>query len=199
ITNVAFAAGFSSLRRLNAAFRARYGKSPSSLRRGAPAPSDAVVVKLGFRPPLDWDALLSFLAPRATPGVELVDGGVYRRVVQLGGKVGWIAVGPPSGAALPVAVAPVLVPGLVPLLARVRALFDLDAQPRVIAEQLGRDPRLAAALARRPGVRVPGAFDGLELAVRAIVGQQVSVRAATTMAGRIAAALGSPVDAPGLT
>jgi AraC family transcriptional regulator of adaptative response / DNA-3-methyladenine glycosylase II len=199
ITDIAFASGFSSLRRFNAAFRARYGKSPSILRRGATPASDAVVVKLGFRPPFDWDALLAFMTPRATPGVELVDGRVYRRVVQLGGKTGWIAVGPPSGAVLPVAVAPALVPVLVPLLARVRALFDLDAQPRVIAEQLGRDPRLGPALARRPGVRVPGAFDGLEFAVRAILGQQVSVRAATTLAGRIAAALGSPVDAPGLS
>jgi AraC family transcriptional regulator of adaptative response / DNA-3-methyladenine glycosylase II len=204
VTDVAFAAGFASVRRFNAAFRAHYGRSPSSLRRGASGgksadeAADEVVVQLGFRPPLAWDALLAFLAPRATPGVEAVDGGVYRRVVALGGRAGWIAVGPPARAALPVAVSPALVPALVPLLARVRALFDLDAQPRAIAAELGRDPRLARALSLQPGVRVPGAFDGLELAVRAVLGQQVSVQAATTLAGRIAAALGTKVAAPGL-
>jgi AraC family transcriptional regulator of adaptative response / DNA-3-methyladenine glycosylase II len=197
VTEVAFAAGFSSVRRFNTAFRGRYGRSPSELRRGAPS-DDAVIVRLGFRPPLAWDALLEFLAARATPDVEAVADGSYRRVAELDGRRGWIAVGPPTGAAVPVALAPTLLPVLVPLMARVRALFDLDAQPRVVAAHLERDARLAAVLARRPGLRVPGAFDGFEVAVRAILGQQISVRAATTLAGRIAAALGSSVAAPGL-
>jgi AraC family transcriptional regulator of adaptative response / DNA-3-methyladenine glycosylase II len=197
VTEVAFAAGFSSVRRFNTAFKDRYGRSPSQLRRGAPT-RDGAIARLGFRPPLAWKALLGFLAARATPGVESVADGVYRRVVELDGRRGWIAVGPPADTALPVEVSPSLLPVLVPLLARVRALFDLDAQPRVVAAHLERDPLLAAVCARCPGLRVPGAFDGFEIAVRAILGQQISVAAATTLAGRIAAALGAKVAAPGL-
>jgi AraC family transcriptional regulator of adaptative response / DNA-3-methyladenine glycosylase II len=196
---VALASGFSSLRRFNALFRARFGRPPSALRRqhGKGAPPGALVLRLDHRPPFDWEALLEFLADRATPGVESVAGGAYRRTVRIGSAAGWVAVvRDPTRPALRAAVSLSLVGALLPLATRLRALFDLDARPRVIGEHLLADRMLAREVRRRPGLRVPGAFDGFEAAVRAVVGQQVSVAAATTVAGRLAAALGTPVETP---
>ena len=199
VTEVAFAAGFQSLRRFNSAFRARYGSSPSAVRRGAASEGDSVTVRLGFREPLAWVDLLAFLAPRVTPGVEEIDeiaGNVYRRTVRLGDRKGWISVGPPAAATLPVSVSPSLLRVLVPLLARLRAFFDLDAEPALVAAHLQKDPFLAARVAAHPGLRVPGGFDGFELTVRVILGQQVSVRGATTLTSRLGQALGEPLVTP---
>jgi AraC family transcriptional regulator of adaptative response / DNA-3-methyladenine glycosylase II len=201
VTQIAFAAGFTSVRRFNASFAAAMGAPPSRLRRAhaAPAPAPApdaaagLVLRLDYRPPYAWEHALQFLAARAIPGVEAVDHGAYRRVVREGGAVGTIEVRPAVGRpALALAVSPSLVPALMPLVARVRRLFDLDARPELIARVLGRDRRLAPLVAARPGLRVPGAVDTFEAAVRALLGQQVSVAAATTLAGRFAAALGEP-------
>ena len=202
VTQIAFAAGFASVRRFNAAFADAMGAPPSRLRREhvAPAPDAAVaaarlVLRLDYRPPYAWAHVLRFLAARAIPGVEAVDvgAGAYRRVVREGGTVGTIEVRPVDGRpALALAVSPSLVPALMPIVARVRRLFDLDARPDLIARVLGRDPRLASLVAARPGLRVPGAVDTFEAAVRAMLGQQISVAAATTLAGRFAAALGAP-------
>jgi AraC family transcriptional regulator of adaptative response / DNA-3-methyladenine glycosylase II len=200
MTEVAFASGFRSLRRFNALFRARFGKPPSALRReagAATARDGAIPLRLDFRPPLDWEALLAFLGARATAGVEEVAGGAYRRTVRLGGRTGWVEVRlDPECPALRADVSLSLAGALMPLAARLRALFDLDARPDAVAAHLGRDPLLRRSVGRRPGLRVPGAFDGFETAVRVVLGQQVSVRAATTLAGRLAAALGEPIATP---
>jgi len=200
ITDVAFAAGFASLRRFHAAFHARFGRPPAALRRAIADPAarvDVVTLRLDHRPPLHWPALLAFLAARAIPGVEQIDGDRYRRTAAIDGRVGWLAVRPVAARpAVELTLSAGLVPRLAAVVARVRALLDLDAHPAAIADALGRDPRLADAIAARPGLRVPGCFDGFELAVRAVLGQQVSVAAASTLAGRLVAQLGAPLADP---
>ena len=193
LTAIAFAAGFGSIRRFNAAFLDVMGRAPSALRRmHGEAAAAELVLRLDYRAPYDWDGIVAFLAARAIPGVEHVDGGAYRRVVHDGERTGTIVVRrDPDRHALQLAVSPSLLGGLMLLVARVRRLFDLDARPDVIGSVLARDPVLAPRVAANPGLRVPGAIDGFEAAVRALLGQQVSVAAATTLAGRFAAAFGT--------
>ncbi|MCP5418980.1 MAG: helix-turn-helix domain-containing protein [Gammaproteobacteria bacterium] len=193
ITEVAFASGFTSLRRFNALFKARYRMNPSDLRQSrASLPGDPVLYfELAYRPPLAWRALLDFLGRRAVAGVEAVSDGVYRRVVNVSGtpaeQGGWIAVSHrPERATLRVGLSAGLAQAVPWVLARVKRLFDLSCDPTDIAARLG---PLAAA---DPGLRVPGAFDGFEVAVRAILGQQITVAAAITLAGRFAARFGDP-------
>jgi AraC family transcriptional regulator of adaptative response / DNA-3-methyladenine glycosylase II len=156
--------------------------------------------RLSYRPPYDWDAVLAFLGARATPGVESVEDGRYRRTVWIDGKNGVVDVSLlESRSALALDVRFPDPRAALLIVERVRRVFDLGADPAVIGEHLGADPLLRQPLARHPGIRTPGAWDGFELAVRAILGQQISVRAATTMAGRIASMFGSPlVDGQGL-
>lgn len=203
MSEVAFASGFASLRRFNDAFSGRYGIPPTQFRtatpdaRSAASAGDTFRLQLVYRPPFDWDELLRFLGARAMRGVERVDGDAYLRAVRLGPHTGWIRVShAPSRRALVVELAHTLTPVLPAVLGRLRHLFDLSARPDVIAERLSRDPVLADSLVRRPGLRVPGAFDGFELAVRAVLGQQITVKAATTIGGRFVAALGEPVRTP---
>jgi AraC family transcriptional regulator of adaptative response / DNA-3-methyladenine glycosylase II len=199
LTEVAFSSGFRSLRRFNAAFRARYDCAPSRLRRThrPAARGDTLTLTLAYRPPHDWPAMLRFLGARAVPGVEVVRDDVYLRTARLGAHRGWLAVRPVAGrAALRAEISLSLSGTLMPLRARLRRLFDLDAQPATIAAHLARDPMLAARVEARPGMRVPGAFDGFEAATRAVLGQQVSVAAATTLAGRLAARFGEPIATP---
>ncbi len=191
LTEIAFAAGFSSVRRFNAVFLDRMGRSPGELRRAHGQGGEGVTLRLDVRAPYDWDHLLEFLRQRAIPGVERVEDGRYARVVHLGGKIGTIEVSYAAGR-VALAVSPELLPVLMPLVARVRRMFDLDARPDQINAVLGRDRRLAKLVAKRPGLRVPGAVDPFEAAVRALLGQQVSVAAATTLAGRFASQLGQP-------
>src|SRR6185312_100857 len=149
------------------------------------------------RPPFDWEALLAFLAPRAIPGVEIVDGATYARTVRIGAVTGWVEVRrEPGKDALRADVSLSLAAALMHLRARLRALFDLDAHPAAVAAGLSRDPLLAPLVARRPGLRVPGAFDPFECALRTLLGQQVSVRAATTLSGRLVERLGDLVITP---
>jgi AraC family transcriptional regulator, regulatory protein of adaptative response / DNA-3-methyladenine glycosylase II len=199
VSEVAFASGFRSLRRFNALFRARFGRAPGALRkaRRAAAPAEAISLTLDYRAPYDWSSLLAFVAPRATPGVETVCGDIWMRTVRLGSHRGWISVSPAADRhALRAKISVSLAPALMPLVFRLRRLFDLDAQPELIVGQLGSDPRLAPRVRARPGLRVPGAFDGVETAVRAVLGQQISVAAATTLAGRVASSLGDPIETP---
>jgi AraC family transcriptional regulator of adaptative response / DNA-3-methyladenine glycosylase II len=195
VTDIAFAAGFGSVRRFNAVFAARMGTAPSELRRKAPGgTADALTLRLDYRPPYDWARLLAFLRARAIPGVEAVGASSYRRVVHLRGHVGEIEVRPVRDrSALELVLAPALLAVVMPLVARVRRMFDLDARPDLIDRALGRDRALAPMVAARPGLRLPGAIDPFEAAIRAMLGQQVSVAAATTLAGRFAAQLGARV------
>ena len=202
ITEVAFASGFASLRRFNDAFSRRYGMPPSRFRkaaeRGMPAAAGSFTLQLSYRPPFDWTALLEFLRRRALAGVESLTEDSYARTVRLGAETGWIRVRElAERRVLAVEISHSLMPVVPPLLGRLRNLFDLSARPDLIADCLSRDPLLEPALARRPGLRVPGAFDGFELAVRAVLGQQVTVKAATTLAARFVEHFGEPVEAPG--
>lgn len=208
MAQVALAAGFGSVRRFNETFKQLYDRPPAALRRrkalapvAADAPAgDAIALTLRYRPPYDWDGMLAFLAMRAIPGVEVVDlsvpGGVYRRAIALDGAAGTIAVRPIGDDRLGVAVRFPKPSALPRILARVRGVFDLSADPVGIGEVLSRDPDLAPMIAARPGLRVPGAWDGFELAVRAILGQQITVVAARKLAGDLVAAHGQPLAAP---
>jgi AraC family transcriptional regulator, regulatory protein of adaptative response / DNA-3-methyladenine glycosylase II len=203
ITEVAFASGFSSLRRFNDAFNTRYGMPPTRLRKrvadGATglSQSQTSTLQLTYRPPYDWKGILAFLAARALVGVEQVTDRSYARTVQLGEVKGWIKVTEARDKhALMVEFTHSLTPVLPALLGRVRALFDLDARPDLIAKHLRKDARLASAVKANPGLRVPGAFNGFELGLRAILGQQVTVKAATTIACRFVAAFGEPIVTP---
>ncbi|MEW6277564.1 MAG: AlkA N-terminal domain-containing protein [Candidatus Eremiobacterota bacterium] len=187
-TEVALASGFRSLRRFHAAFRERYRVRPGELRRNGGVRGE-LSFQLGFRPPYSWDAMLVFLADRCVDGVEQVEGDLYRRTVALPRGSGWVSVQPGGPASLRVTLSPGLSAAVPAVLTRVKRLFDLTARPDEIAAGLG-------PLVRDPGLRLPGAFDGFEMAVRAVLGQQVTVRAARTLAGRLTARVGRPLDTP---
>ena len=193
--DISVASGFGSVRRFNDTFRKTYGRSPRELRRvgDTPVTSSALSVRLPYRQPFDWPALLGFFAGRATPGVELVQDGRYLRTVDLEGAQGIIEVAEMDGQ-VRLALHGVGTPALFRVVQRVRSMFDLDAPIDDIARVLGRDAMLRRRMRGNPGVRVPGAWDGFELTVRAILGQQVSVKAATTFAGRIAARYGDKLE-----
>lgn len=202
IIQIAFASGFSSLRRFNDAFSKHYKMPPSRLRTGVAkrqiaTPTGTSTLQLAYRPPYDWASLLEFLRARQIKEVEHVTDEFYARTVRFGKHTGWIKVThAPEKNSLHVEVASSLTPALPALLGRLRNLFDLSARPDVIAKHLKRDQRLKAVVMKHPGLRVPGAFDGFEMAVRAILGQQITVKAATTVACRFADAFGARIDTP---
>ncbi len=197
ITAIAHASGFASVRRFNAAMRQTFRRPPRALRRERarhPLPGAGILLKVPYRPPLDWPGMLAFLAPRAVPGVEHVADGVYRRTLALHGARGVMAARPLPGATVLALELHLDGPrDLIAIVDRVGRMFDLGADTTAIARHLRRDSRLANALRGRRGVRVPGAWDPFELAVRAVLGQQVSVRAATTLAARVAEHFGEPL------
>jgi AraC family transcriptional regulator of adaptative response / DNA-3-methyladenine glycosylase II len=152
--------------------------------------------RLAYRPPLARDALLAFLAFRATPGVEELVGDRYRRVASVGGRTGVIAARLPAGLdEIELEVDDALEDAIEPVLAGARRIFDVAADPASIDGTLAGDPRLRPLIEAIPGLRVPGAIDGFEIVARAILGQQISVAAARTITGRLAAMLGEPLDA----
>ncbi|HEU5185395.1 MAG TPA: AlkA N-terminal domain-containing protein [Gemmatimonadaceae bacterium] len=154
-------------------------------------------VRLTYRPPFDWSAMLRFLGARMLKGVEWIAEDRYYRTVQLGEHTGWISVRHvPEEHALLVEVTPSLTPALPEVVGRLRHLFDLSARPDIIAATLTQDERLATVVRKNPGLRVPGAFDGFELAMRAILGQQITVKAATTLSGRLVDACGEECRTP---
>ncbi len=194
--DISVASGYGSVRRFNDTFRRTYGRTPRELRQTAGvAATTALRVRLPYRQPYDWPSLLNFFAGRATPEVELVQDGRYFRSIRSGQARGVIEVADDEGQ-LVLTFHGLATEGLFQSVQKVRGMFDLDAPIDDISEVLSRDPYLHAQLVRNPGVRVPGAWDGFELTVRAILGQQVSVRAATTFAGRIAARYGERLEAP---
>ncbi|MEU5787802.1 AlkA N-terminal domain-containing protein [Micromonospora purpureochromogenes] len=189
MAEIAFAAGFGSVRQFNDTVREVFGTAPSELRvarAGRPVAGGAgtITLRLAYRPPLHAAALLDFLAVRALPGVEEVRDGTYRRGLRLPHGVAEVALTPAAGhvsATLRLAD----MRDLAPAVARCRRLLDLDADPQAIDETLAADPALAAAVAAEPGIRLPRAVDGFEAALRAVVGQQVSVRSARTTLTRL--------------
>ena len=211
VTEIAFASGFSSIRQFNASFQEVYAQPPSVLRRpggpgGQEAPGDAapdgtwLTLRLACHEPFDGPSLLGFLAARAIPGVEHVDQDRYARTIRAPGGSGIIELVPPPAARQGQVLLRVRLTGLKgvgQVVSRCRKLFDLDADPQAISAVLAADDILAPLIAARPGLRVPGAYDGFELAVRAVLGQQVSVPAARTFAGRLAGRYGTPLTAAG--
>lgn len=203
---VSYAAGFSSVRQFNETMRATHGRTPSELRKGAaakkrrPSVPDTLTVRLAYREPLDWAGLLSFLAARAVPGVEEVVDGAYRRTLRLPRSWG-VAELRQVERHIECKLRLADLGDLGAAVQRCRRLLDLDADPIAIDGQLADDPVLGALVRSVPGRRVPGAVDGAELALRAVLGQQVSVAAARTTAGKLTLALGEPLPKPdrGLT
>ena len=205
VTEVAFAAGFASLRQFNATIREVFDASPSGLRERRrhghePHVPSRMEIRLARRSPFAFGELLRFLGPRAIPGVEEVVGDTYRRSLLLPHGPGVVDV-TDDGTAVRCRLALADPRDLGPAVARVRRLLDLDADPVAVDDALGRDPVLGPLVRGMPGRRAPGAVDGAELAIRAVIGQQVSVVAARTIAGRLAAAHGTPLATPsgGLT
>ncbi len=200
ITEVAFAAGFRSLRQFNATIREVFAITPRDLRRRArrePGASDggAVVLRLPYRAPLDAEGVIGFLGRRAVPGVEEALDGAYRRSLRLPYGAG-IAELEPADAHVRARLRLEDLRDLAAAVQRCRALLDLDSDPEAVADALGADPLLGPVVRSAPGRRVPGHVDGQELAVRAVLGQQVSVTAAATHAARLVAGLGEPLAHP---
>ena len=199
MAEIAAAAGFGSVRRFNETFQQLFRRPPSALRRKAvvalPEGSVAatgVTVRLRYRPPYDWPAMLGFLRARAIEGVERVDGGRYLRSVAEAGAVGSVEIAHvPERDSLAVTIRFPCVRALPAIIARVRRVFDLGADITAITAHLTRDRMLAPLIARRPGLRVPGGWDGFELAVRAVLGQQITVEAARRLAGQLVALCGA--------
>lgn len=209
VLDVAMASGFGSLRRLNELFQKHYGLSPTALRKKAAqgkTHAQEVTVGMGYRPPYRWEKMLEFLAQRAIPGVETVKAGCYMRTVCImdrNGKknCGWVCVkNDPEKNRIMATLSDTLVPVLPQILARIRRLFDLHCSPDAINETLQSMNDVSPCL-WEPGTRIPGCFDSFEMSVRAVLGQQITVKAAGTLAGKIAKTYGTPVstDIDGLT
>lgn len=198
MTEIALSSGFGSLRRFNETFRRLFGRPPSSLRRDRKGSGEpGVRLTLAYRPPYDWAALSQFFAGRAGHGVELADAHRYARTFVIDGAAGHVEVRPdPAHHRFEVTIHTPRVTAIPAVIARVKRLLDLDADPGVISAHLSEDPQLARLVTARPGLRLPGAWDGFEIAVRAILGQQVMVGAATQLAGRLIAAFGQAYDEP---
>lgn len=204
VTGVAMAAGFGSLRRFNTTFKDAYRMAPRDLRRQpgtmAKARADRLVLRLGYRPPYDFEAMLDFLRGRALPGVESVGDAHYARVIAGvdGGPHGWLRVSPwPGGEhALKLELHASQAARLFDIVQRLRRMFDLDADPGAIADVLAADARLRPLLRDRPGLRLPSGWDGFEIAMRAVIGQQVSVAAARTLVARLAHRFGEALARP---
>ncbi len=201
IADIAFASGFSSVRRFNDAFTKTFRRAPREIRgdeangRGQHDASRPIEARLSYRPPFDWRGLTAFFGQRALEGVEAVEDGAYLRTVRFGEATGIVRVRHDADRRqLVVQVPQNLVAALPEITRRVRRLFDLEAEPTGIREVLSADATLRPLVRTRPGLRVPGAWDPFEIAVRGIVGQQVSVAAARTICGRIAARYGTALD-----
>lgn len=190
-SEIAVASGFGSVRRFNSAFRKTYARTPTEIRRFGRSrhslkPADDYEFRLSFRPPFPWQTFLDYLSKRAIPGVEFVDADSYQRTIAFNGNSGTLGVAlDESNCGLRIRISIVDPRWLFQIIERVRHLFDLTADPREISAHLSRDSLLTERVRKTSGLRIPGSWDGFELAVRAILGQQVSVAGATTLAGRL--------------
>lgn len=208
MSQIALASGFGCVRRFNASILQGYHRTPTQIRRLARQttiqPENQYLFRLRFRPPYNWQGMLSFLAARAIPGVEAVDQSIYRRSISFNGNDGYFEVSLDGHDihdrdALAVRVQFGDPRSLFFIVERIRAMFDLNADWLDISQTLIADPLLVTSVQAAPGLRVPGCWNGFELATRAILGQQITVKAATTFAGRIAQTFGRRFSAPGLT
>ena len=201
MAEVALASGFGSIRRFNETFHQLFRRPPSALRRGSAAEVSSgaggeVSLLLRYRAPYDWPAMLAFLRLRAIPGVEVVGEASYARTIEIDGVHGMLVVRPGEANALRAVIRFPVLTALPTIIARLRRLFDLAADPEAIGAHLARDPALAPLVAARPGLRTPGAWQGFELAIRAVLGQQITVAAAIGLAGKLTAAYGEAFSAP---
>jgi len=198
VTEIAFASGFESVRRFNAAFKDRFGGAPSEVRRKSPArAANSLHIKLPYRPPFAWTPLLEFLSRRAVPGLESLEEGIYRRAIEIDGTPVLIEVKPvPDDSYVSLSLVGAKSRQLMALVTRVRQIFDLEADPLAINDQLTKDRTLKTLLKKWPGIRVPGTADGFELAVRTVIGQQVSVAGARTLVKRLVHAFGREISFP---
>lgn len=199
---IALASGFGCVRRFNASVRNVYHRTPTQIRSLARQtvvqPGNQYRFRLHFRPPYHWKGMLAFLAARATPGVEVVELGSYRRTIHLNGRDGYFEVSLDEGRdALSVQIEFGNPHSLFFIIERIRAMFDLGADWAAIVETLRTDPLLVGRVEADPGLRVPGCWNGFELAIRAILGQQISVKGATALAGRMASRFGKPFSPAG--
>jgi AraC family transcriptional regulator of adaptative response / DNA-3-methyladenine glycosylase II len=201
MAEIAFAAGFGSIRRFNETFTELYGRAPCALRRRTgpdiPAgPGGEISLLLRYQPPYDWPGMLECLRLRAVPGVERVVGSCYSRAIELDGRQGVVSVRPDAGNALRARIRFPRLSALPGIIARLRRVFDLAADPLPISAHLARDPALAPLVTARPGLRVPGAWDGFEVAIRAVLGEEISASDAAHLAGRVVVAYGEPLAEP---
>jgi AraC family transcriptional regulator, regulatory protein of adaptative response / DNA-3-methyladenine glycosylase II len=201
MAEIAFAAGFGSIRRFNETFCSLFGRAPGALRRTSeqetPAgPRGEIAVLLRYKPPYDWPAMLDFLRRRAIPGIETVTAERYARSIALDGVQGTLGVEAAQGNALRATVRFAKLSALPAIIARLRRVFDLAADPVAIGAHLASDPALAPLVKTRPGLRVPGAWDGFEMAIRTVLGQQITVPGAVRLAGRLVAIYGQRLDVP---
>lgn len=199
MTRVALSAGYSSVRQFNDAIKSKFGAPPGELRRKAPGgkrEEGTLALKLPYRPPFSWNEMVRFLGPRVTPGVEEVGEEFYRRTITVEGRGAAIEVNRSKEGSFLILTLPAPGRELPAIVERVRRLFDLSADPLAIGKHLSRDERLTKLVRRRPGLRLPGGYDRFEVAVRAIAGQQVSVKGATTLTGRLAEQFGEKIDTP---
>lgn len=199
---IALAAGFGCVRRFNAAIQKTYKRTPTQIRKLARLKSEPVenqyMFHLRYRPPYDWNGMLTFLAARATPGVEAVETGTYSRTISVNGAPGYFSVShAPASNSLTVQIQFSDPRSLFFIIERIRAMFDLNADWADIASVLKADPVLAPMVEAAPGLRMPGAWNGFELAVRAVLGQQIRVAHATAYAGRLVKAFGTPFAGTG--
>jgi AraC family transcriptional regulator, regulatory protein of adaptative response / DNA-3-methyladenine glycosylase II len=199
MSEIALAAGFGSIRRFNEAFQQLFRQAPSDLRRrsadgNSAAARGEVTILLRYRPPYDWDAMLGYLRARAIPSVEAIANGSYSRTIELNGVRGTVTVRYHDETALRATVRFPKLSALPTIIARLRRTFDLAADPEAIGDHLAEDGLLEPLVRMRPGLRVPGAWDGFELAVRALLGQQITVVAAVGLAEKLVMKYGAPVE-----
>ncbi len=200
MTVVAMNAGFNSIRQFNHALRETFDQSPSEIRRlhrdsEGGSRQGGLVIHLPYRPPFHWNALISFLQATAIPGVEKIEPNCYRRTIGTATSRGVVSVSPDRGTARMVVRIEVSdYSNLMGVVERIRQIFDLGAEPEVIAEHLSRDSLLKSLVAAQPGLRVPGAWDGFELAVSAILARQSGNRAGYEIAGNVARSFGIPIE-----
>ena len=201
MTEIAFASGFGSIRRFNETFHALYGRAPCALRRARTREVSAssggdISLRLRYQPPYDWIGMLEALRCRAIPGIERIDEGGYVRSIELDGQPGIVSVRPIEENALEARIRVPKLSALLAVIARLRRVFDLGADPVAISGHLAQDSALAPLVAARPGLRVPGAWDAFELAIRTVLAEGMTGPAAARLVGRLVAAHGTPFGEP---